>query len=190
VNIDCTARGTTVTGKYGTSDLWNHVPGGYVSDTYVYTGSNGAVAPPCKGQPKPPTSGCQASGIKNPRTCAAALKWAVSNISTKRNSDYIGWCDKIMARAYGRSYSGFNTAWIHWQQTPARYKHANNRNAPAGALVFWSGGKSGHVAISTGGSNIISTDINGAGTLTRSTIAAVEKKWGYKYAGWTAPWYR
>ncbi|KAF9176425.1 hypothetical protein BGZ51_000674, partial [Haplosporangium sp. Z 767] len=27
VNIDCTARGTTVTGKYGTSNLWDHIPG-------------------------------------------------------------------------------------------------------------------------------------------------------------------
>ncbi|KAF9190419.1 hypothetical protein BGZ50_000227 [Haplosporangium sp. Z 11] len=54
VNIDCIAHGTTVTGKYGTSDIWDHIPGGYVSDTYVYTGSDGAVAPLCKGVPKPP----------------------------------------------------------------------------------------------------------------------------------------
>ncbi|KAF9916788.1 hypothetical protein BGZ65_000114, partial [Modicella reniformis] len=70
VEIDCTATGTKVTGKYGTSTVWDHVPGGYVSDTYVYTGKDGAVAPPCKGAPKPPKppvgGGCQAAGIKNP----------------------------------------------------------------------------------------------------------------------------
>ncbi|KAF9342299.1 hypothetical protein BGX26_007842, partial [Mortierella sp. AD094] len=27
VNIDCTATGTKVTGKYGTSTVWDHVPG-------------------------------------------------------------------------------------------------------------------------------------------------------------------
>ncbi|KAF9109825.1 hypothetical protein BGX27_007142, partial [Mortierella sp. AM989] len=73
---------------------------------------------------------------------------------------------------------------------PSKYKHAGNRNPPAGALVFFKGGKYGHVAISTGGANIISTDINGAGTLTRSTIGAIERKWGQKYVGWTAPYYR
>lgn len=192
VTIDCTANGDKVTGKFGTSTVWDHVPGGYVSDTYVYTGSDGAVAPPCKGTTPPPpsTSGCQAAGIKNPRTCAGAVQWAVSNISTRRNPDYIGMCDKIMARAYGRSYSGFTSAWVHWNDTPNKYKHKGDRNPPAGALVFFQGGKYGHIAISTGGANLISTDIGGAGTLTRSTIGTIESKWGQKYVGWTAPWYR
>ncbi|KAF9366745.1 hypothetical protein BGX34_008703 [Mortierella sp. NVP85] len=53
VEIDCTATGTKVTGKYGTSTVWDHVPGGYVTDTYVYTGKDGPAAPPCKGVPKP-----------------------------------------------------------------------------------------------------------------------------------------
>ncbi|KAF9431753.1 hypothetical protein BGZ76_011739 [Entomortierella beljakovae] len=190
VTIDCTATGTKVTGKYGTSNIWDHVPGGYVTDTYVYTGTDGRAAPPCGGTPKPPsTSGCQAPGIKNPRTCKGAVAWATNNLSTRYNSGYVGMCDKIMARAYGRGYSGFTSAIVHWNSTPDRYKHRGSRNAPAGALVFWQGGKYGHVAISTGGSNIISTDIGGKGTLTRSTIATVEKKWGQKYLGWTAPFY-
>ncbi|KAK3813029.1 MAG: hypothetical protein J3Q66DRAFT_412384 [Benniella sp.] len=190
VEIDCTATGTQVTGKYGTSTVWDHVPGGYVTDTYVYTGKDGPAAPPCKGVPKPKPGACQAAGISNPRTCAGAVKWAVDHISTARNPEYIGMCDKIMARAYGRGYSGFTSAWVHWQSTPAKYKHVGDRNAPAGALVFFQGGKYGHIAISTGGANLISTDIGGAGTLTRSTIGTIEKKWGQKYVGWTAPWYR
>ncbi|AUZ27218.1 SH3 domain-containing protein [Bacillus cabrialesii] len=51
----CYAYGTTVTGKYGTSNIWDQVQWkdsrgvviGYVSDTYVYTGSGGPVGYRC-----------------------------------------------------------------------------------------------------------------------------------------------
>ncbi|KAG0206351.1 hypothetical protein BGX28_002205 [Mortierella sp. GBA30] len=63
VEIDCTvADGTSVTGKYGTSSLWDHVPGGYVTDTYVYTGSSGPVAPEC-GTDKPTPGGGNLPGL-------------------------------------------------------------------------------------------------------------------------------
>jgi len=48
VNIECYVNGDTVTGKFGTSKIWDRIgPGNYVSDTYVQTGSNGPVAPLC-----------------------------------------------------------------------------------------------------------------------------------------------
>ncbi|MEU4097864.1 SH3 domain-containing protein [Streptomyces sp. NPDC026673] len=48
VPIFCQADGTTVSGYYGTSNIWDRIgPGQYVSDTYVHTGSDGYVAPPC-----------------------------------------------------------------------------------------------------------------------------------------------
>ncbi|MEV4754889.1 SH3 domain-containing protein [Micromonospora sp. NPDC049559] len=48
VPIYCQVVGDTVTGKYGTSNLWDRIrTGGYVSDTYVYTGTDGRVAPNC-----------------------------------------------------------------------------------------------------------------------------------------------
>lgn len=52
----CYAYGTTVTGKYGTSNIWDQIQWkdsrgivniGYVSDTYVYTGSDGPVGYKC-----------------------------------------------------------------------------------------------------------------------------------------------
>lgn len=48
VTIRCQVRGQSVSGTYGTSSLWDHVGTGYVADTYVYTGSDGAVAPTCR----------------------------------------------------------------------------------------------------------------------------------------------
>lgn len=48
VVIECTATGSTVTGTYGTTNLWNRIgPGNWVSDAYVNTGSSAPVAPSC-----------------------------------------------------------------------------------------------------------------------------------------------
>lgn len=49
VTIDCQITGASVTGTYGTGTLWDYVPalGGYISDTYVYTGSDQRIAPDC-----------------------------------------------------------------------------------------------------------------------------------------------
>ncbi|MFJ3231737.1 hypothetical protein [Streptomyces sp. NPDC086787] len=48
VTIRCQTTGTTVTGPYGTSKIWDCIGNGqYVSDTYVHTGSDGFVASRC-----------------------------------------------------------------------------------------------------------------------------------------------
>ncbi|WP_077799108.1 SH3 domain-containing protein [Streptomyces sp. JHA26] len=47
VPVRCQTPGTTVTGPYGTSALWDDIGNGYVSDAYVRTGSDGYVAPRC-----------------------------------------------------------------------------------------------------------------------------------------------
>ncbi|MEU4097865.1 SH3 domain-containing protein [Streptomyces sp. NPDC026673] len=48
VPIFCQTPGTTVSGYYGTSNIWDRIgPDQYVSDTYVHTGSDGYVAARC-----------------------------------------------------------------------------------------------------------------------------------------------
>jgi uncharacterized protein YraI len=48
VLIYCQSPGTTVTGPYGTSNIWDNINNGqYVSDAYVNTGSDGYVASRC-----------------------------------------------------------------------------------------------------------------------------------------------
>src|SRR3954464_112860 len=48
VPINCQTPGPTVTGPYGTSNIWDNISNGqYVSDAYVKTGSDGYVAPRC-----------------------------------------------------------------------------------------------------------------------------------------------
>ncbi|MEU0334965.1 SH3 domain-containing protein [Streptomyces sp. NPDC006193] len=48
VPIYCQTPGTTVTGAYGTSNIWDCIDSGeYVSDAYVNTGADGYVAARC-----------------------------------------------------------------------------------------------------------------------------------------------
>lgn len=48
VRITCQTTGTRVSGPYGTSNVWDNIGNGqYVSDAYIYTGSDGYVAPRC-----------------------------------------------------------------------------------------------------------------------------------------------
>ncbi|MFF7854230.1 SH3 domain-containing protein [Streptomyces sp. NPDC007904] len=48
IPIYCQTPGTTVTGPYGTSNIWDNIGSGqYVADAYVRTGSDGYVAPRC-----------------------------------------------------------------------------------------------------------------------------------------------
>lgn len=48
IRIKCQKIGQSVSGTYGTSKIWNFIGTGYVADAYVYTGSDGRVAPDCK----------------------------------------------------------------------------------------------------------------------------------------------
>jgi uncharacterized protein YraI len=48
VPIYCQTPGTTVSGYYGTSSIWDNIDDGeYISDTYVNTGSDGYIRPRC-----------------------------------------------------------------------------------------------------------------------------------------------
>ena len=47
VTVECTRHGEAVNGPAGISNLWDKINGGFVPDTFVATGTNEAVAPPC-----------------------------------------------------------------------------------------------------------------------------------------------
>ncbi|MET8752858.1 peptidase [Streptomyces sp. NPDC059104] len=48
VSIRCQCPGTTVSGPYGTTDIWDCIGNGkFVSDAYVKTGTDGYVAGRC-----------------------------------------------------------------------------------------------------------------------------------------------
>ncbi|WP_329456375.1 SH3 domain-containing protein [Streptomyces sp. NBC_01497] len=48
VSVNCQMYGTTETGPYGTTRIWDNIANGqFVSDAYVHTGSDGFIAPRC-----------------------------------------------------------------------------------------------------------------------------------------------
>lgn len=59
VGIQCTRRGSTVSGNWGPTNLWNRVSyngrTGFVTDGWLYTGKNGPVAPDCGSTAPAPT---------------------------------------------------------------------------------------------------------------------------------------
>lgn len=110
---------------------------------------------------------------------------AVKNaLSTTRN--IVGRCDEWVARYYGYSSSGYATAASHWAAIPTSEKHPGDANPPAGALVFWGGG-AGHVAISTGNGNVVSTDYPRSGITSETSISSISNGWGKSYLGWSVP---
>lgn len=96
----------------------------------------------------------------------------------------VGMCDNFVANAFGYQNSGYSTASQHW--AASKQKHPGDRNAPAGALMFWGGGD-GHVAISDGGGGIWSTDITGSGLVGHVPSTYIDSKWGKPYLGWASP---
>lgn len=101
-------------------------------------------------------------------------------------------CDQFVARMYGFDSSGYATAVKNWQATPANLKHPGDWNAPAGALMYWSGGSTGagHVAISLGNGSIISTDATGPGVVGQVPARLPTDKWGHPYLGWAFPFFQ
>lgn len=171
VTLECWVSGQAVAGRWGTTTLWHRAAGGYVSDGFMYTGTNG----PAPGEPQ-----CGASApAPAPSTKAQrALNWARSQLGA---TGWNGWCDRFVANAYGRSNSGYATAYAHYLDMSRRGLIHKTGTPPAGALVFYGragvNGNAGHVQISEG---------NGSYITTASTVRRVNLTWpGAPYLGWS-----
>ena len=119
---------------------------------------------------------------------SSALNFASGQTQGKGSENWSEMCDHFVGRCYGYSASGYASANAHWDAIPAKYKHSGN-NPPAGALVFWSVGDFGHVALSVGGGKVASTDIKRQGHVDVVPISLVATKWNARYRGWTDPYF-
>jgi CHAP domain len=120
-----------------------------------------------------------------PRDADTAASWAATNTGS-----YPGLCDHFVGLAYGLPHSGFESAAVHWQQTPSNLKSPGDRKPPVGALVFWDTGKKyGHVAIVSGytksGEPLITTTHANGGAPTVMTLDQA----GMSYLGWATPYF-
>ncbi|RKS79933.1 hypothetical protein CLV35_0350 [Motilibacter peucedani] len=121
-----------------------------------------------------------------PRSCADAIRWALAQEDGP--AQWHRRCLNFVARAYGLAHSGVGapyTARQFWLESHSQ--HPGDLNPPAGALVFWDGGLAGHVALSAGDRQVISTDIGGAGTVSEVPLDQITSAWHDPYLGWTDP---
>ena len=103
-------------------------------------------------------------GRANPRSATAAIAWAQNQLGATVLPDgtvQSGHCLRLVTLAYGYT-AGYLYAYQVWTNAPATIRHPGDWNAPPGAVVVWSnagglGGGAGHIAISIGGGEMIST---------------------------------
>ncbi|HEX6499556.1 MAG TPA: hypothetical protein VF054_11050 [Micromonosporaceae bacterium] len=173
VNILCQTSGSSVTGTYGTSTTWDMIGnGGFVSDAYVYTGSDGYVTHACTYSANPPRA--------NPRSMNGAIDWEFQRLGS---TSWEGWCLKFQAQAYGWSYAGFNTAEEagDWMVNNG-YMHTSGI-PPRGALVWYHNSSgTGHITVSLGEGKIIGTSVGGA-------VGVTAYNYMSGYRGWSVPYF-
>jgi uncharacterized protein YraI len=162
ITISCTATGSAVTGPYGTESIWDYTSwsgtSGFVSDAWVYTGTNSAIAGPCS----------------TPSREQEALNWLNAHAGS---TAYNGLCELMVENAYGTSGQYPSALADYTAQKNAGLIHTDT-NPPAGALVFYSGSDPslGHVEISNGDGRYWTSD---------GTIHLVSFTWGGTYYGWS-----
>ena len=146
-----------------------------------------AQAPAAGGGPVPANFDQQG----NSRTVEQAITYLEAGLGTRGIPGYniLGHCEGYMTRAYGHA-GGYPTAIAHWNAAGPRTKGMSV--PPRGAIVFWrTGNPAGHVALSLGNGQVISTDYDSktggysANTISAGPITDIDK-WGPRL-GWRAP---
>ena len=143
VNISCQTYGSTVKGTYGTSNIWDKIGSGrYVSDAYVYTGSDGRVAPSCGSTP-PSNPGTPSGVIGNNYPYSGQTSgvdpW---NFYKGQCTSFAAWRVRHnLGVAFSNSYKG-----QHWGNA----EHWDNAARAAGIPVYKSP-KVGDIAVRSSG---------------------------------------
>jgi surface antigen len=163
VTIVCQIVGEQTSGTYGTSRLWDKlIKGGYVSDTYIYTGSDGRVAPECPDagpdQPKPAAHPLDPSKGR-PRDVTLTDDYPFPNASP-HDADPWGFynreCPSFVAFrlnrmknfTFGNRMDGghFGDAG-HWDDNARALGFKVDNNPTVGSVMVRDSGTWGHVAI-------------------------------------------
>lgn len=179
ITIVCQTYGQRVTGTYGTTNIWDKVgSGGYVSDAFIRTGSDGLVAPLCPGTTTP-TEPTPSARVKATIAAATSMtgrypySWGGGNHAgpTKGiccspsgidDRQTVGFdCSGLMEYAFAKG-AGLRVS------STSRSQYADGPRVPisqlrAGDMVFWSsssGTTSGihHVALYIGDGRIVEAD--------------------------------
>lgn len=179
VKIVCQTHGDQVTGTYGTSTLWNKLAkGGYVSDTYIYTGSDGRVAKDCGKKKK--KGGKKPSPAPQGRPASVQLKDDYPYRGHSRH-DVDPWlfykteCTSFVAYRLNKVMNFSNTMKggrfsnaINWDDNARAIGMKVNRTPKVGSVMVRNSGAYGHVAIvakvAKGGKKIFIEQYNAGGS--------------------------
>ena len=131
------------------------------------------------------------AGRTNPRSATEAIAWAQKQIGLTVLPDgtpQSGHCLRFVTLAFGYG-SGYLYAYDVWTHAPENLLHRGDWNPPPGAVVVWSnagglGGGAGHIAISIGGGEMISTS---GSTVRIMPIRANNYVPDGNYVGWMPP---
>lgn len=179
ITLVCYVPGGKVQGPWGASTLWDRIDlgggrSGYVADALVITGSMAPIVPSCDAQKPSPQPPAPSGGSREAKALASAK-------SMLGNTSMGGLCEAFVEKAYGKTFR-FANAIGHYQWQNARGRIHKDRNAPAGALVFysskWDSGN-GHVAISEGNGKVVTTVWPG------QPIVERDLGWLPGYLGWS-----
>jgi hypothetical protein len=109
-----------------------------------------------------------------------------------------GQCGHLIACNYGFGALGILKAIDLWEMLPKKYRRPGRdrmQTAPAGALLFWSGGsdkngRAGHTGISDGRGNLLGNDLPDMGRFGRFPTADVTKAFTLlEPEGWAFPFF-
>lgn len=101
---------------------------------------------------------------------------------------YSGWCEKFVRECFGFP-ARYPSATLAWNATKRR--HSDITRAPAGVPIFWELHRAnknhglGHVALSVGNGNCITTSYGPGGAIAQVGIAKLTADWGMSIRGWT-----
>jgi hypothetical protein len=190
ITIVCQSYGELVDGKLGVTRVWDRIgDGGYVSDAYVRTGSDGLVAPLCPGAVRP-QDGSVAKRVRDTIAAAKAMtgrypySWGGGTATGPSTGiccspsgiddrDTVGFdCSGLMELAFSQG------AGLRLSST-SRSQYADGPRVPlsrleAGDMVFWSdstrsASRIHHVALYAGDGHIVeATRVSGPDVRVRS----------------------
>jgi surface antigen len=163
VRIVCQAQGEQVSGTFGTTRLWNKLrKGGWVSDSYVYTGKDGRVAPSCppRQKPKPRKQHQPRDRSKGtPRSVTLRNDYPFPNASPDGVDPWAFYnreCTSFVAfrlnklrnfRFHNTMQGGRFSDGGNWDDNARRLGFRVNRRPTVGSVMVRDSGTWGHVAI-------------------------------------------
>lgn len=170
VRITCQTRGSRMTGRYGTSRVWDKLArGGFVTDTYVYTGSDGRVAPSCKRRGGGGGDGRPASITMRDDYPWPAASWNEVDpwaFYKRECTSFVAFRLNKVMRFHNLMRGGRFSNAENWDENARRIGFRVNRRPRVGSVMVRNSGTFGHVAMvaKVGRGRILVEQYNAGGT--------------------------